>query len=71
MGLALVVIEEYARATVHLRDNDALSAVYDKRAIIRHERHIAHVNFLFLHVADRLRAGIFVDLKNRQPQRHL
>src|SRR5690606_34277237 len=38
MRLALVVIEEHAWRTMHLRDDDALGAVHDEGAIHRHER---------------------------------
>ncbi len=30
-----------------LRDNDTLCAIDDKRSVVRHDRHIAHKNFLF------------------------
>src|SRR3546814_8590546 len=44
MGLALVVVEEHARAAVHLADADALGAVDDEGALVGHERHVAHVD---------------------------
>ncbi len=53
MGLALVMIEEHAGAAVHLADDDTLGPVDDKGAVIGHERHVAHVNRLFLDIADR------------------
>ena len=71
MRLALVVIEENAWRTVHLRYDHALGAVYNERAVIGHERHVAHVNVLFLDVLDRLRARILVDIEHDQAQRHL
>ena len=52
--LAAVVVEEHARAAVHLRDDDALGAVDDEGAVVRHERHVAHVDILLLDVADAL-----------------
>jgi hypothetical protein len=43
VGLAAVMIEQHARRTVHLADDDALGAVDDEGAVLRHERHVAHV----------------------------
>ena len=71
MALALVVIEEHARRTVHLRDDDALGAVDDERAVRRHEGHVAHVDVLLLDVLDRLGAGVGIDIEHDQAQRHL
>ena len=71
VGLALVVIEEHAGRTVHLRDDDALGAVDDEGAVHGHERDIAHVDVLLLDVLDRLRAGFLVDIEHDQAQRHL
>ena len=71
MGLALVVIEEHAGRTMHLRDDDALGAVDDEGAVHGHERDIAHVDVLLLDVLDRLGAGFLVDIEHDQAQRHL
>ena len=71
MGLALVVVEEHAGRTMHLRDDDALGAVDDEGAVHGHERNVAHVDVLLLDVLDRLRAGLFVDIEHDQAQRHL
>ena len=54
--LALVVVEEDARAAVQLADDDALGAVDDERAGVRHQRDLAEVDLLLLDVADRLRS---------------
>src|SRR3546814_3520524 len=54
MGLAAVVVEEHARRTVQLRDDDALGAVDDEGAVVGHERDLAHVDLLLLHVLDGL-----------------
>ena len=48
------MIEEHARRTVQLRDDDALGAVDDEGAGVGHERQFAHVDFLLLDVLDRL-----------------
>ena len=71
MGLALVVIEEHAGRTMHLRDDDALGAVDDEGAVHGHERDVAHVDILLLDVLDRLGAGLLVDIEHDQAQRHL
>ena len=71
MALALVVIEEHARRTVHLRDDDALGAVDDEGAVRRHEGHVAHVDVLLLDVLDRLGAGVRIDIEHDQAQRDL
>ncbi len=68
MRAAAVVIEEDARRAVHLRDDDALGAVDHERAVRRHERHVAHVDVLLLHVLDRLRAGLLVDVEHDETQ---
>ena len=69
--LALVVVEEHARRAVHLRDDDALGAVDDEGAVVRHERHVAHVDVLLLDILDGLRAGFLVDIEHDEAQRHL
>ena len=71
MGLALVVIEEHAGRAVHLRDDDALGAVDDERAVVGHERDVAHVDILLLDVLDGLGAGFLVDIEHDEAQRHL
>ncbi len=71
MRLALVVVEEHAGRTVHLRDDDAFGAVDDEGAVHRHERDVAHVDVLLLDVLDRLRAGFLVDIEHDEAQRHL
>ena len=71
MGLALVVVEEHARRAVHLRDDDALGAVDDEGAVVRHERHVAHVDVLLLDVLDRAGLGVRIDIEHDQAQGHL
>ena len=71
MRLALVVVEEHTRRAMHLADNDALSTIDNERAVIGHQRHVAHVNGLFLDIADRLGAGILIEVPHDQPQHHL
>src|SRR5579859_6281314 len=71
MGLALVVIEEHARGTMHLRDDDALGAIDHEGAVGRHQGHVAHIDVLLLDVADRAGAGVFIDIPDDQTQGHL
>ena len=71
MRLALVVIEEHAGRAVHLRDDDALRAVDDEGAVLRHERHVAHVDILLLDVLELARPGVLVHIEHDEAQRHL
>ncbi len=71
MGLALVVVEEHAGRTVHLRDDDALGAVDDERALVRHQRNVAEIDVLLLDVLDRFRAGFLIRFEHDEAQLHL
>ena len=53
---------------MHLRNDDALGSVDDERSVRRHQRHIAHIDVLLLHVLDGARAGLFVDVEHDQTQ---
>ena len=64
----LVMVEENAWRPVHLTDDHALGAVDDERAVGRHERHIAHINVLLLHVLDGLRARLLVHIEHDKAQ---
>ena len=68
VGLALVVVEEDARRTVHLGDDDALGAVDDEGALVGHERDVAHVDVLLLDVLDGAGAGFLVGFEHDQAQ---
>ena len=68
MGFALVVIEEHARAAMHLRDDDALGAIDDEGAVIRHQGHVAHIDGLLLDVADRAGAGVFIKVPDDETE---
>jgi hypothetical protein len=65
--LALVVIEEHAGRAVQLADDHPLRAVDDERAGVRHQRDLAEVDLLLLDVADRLDAGLLVDVPHDEP----
>ena len=68
--LALVVVEEDARAAVELADDDALGAVDDERTGVRHQRDLAEVDLLLLDVADDALAAI-AGVVDHQLRRHL
>ena len=66
--LALVVFKEHAWRTMQLRHDHTFRAVDHERTGRRHERHFAHVDFLFLHfLDDRLARRFLVE----QHQAHL
>src|SRR3569833_2239952 len=60
-------LEEHARRTVQLADNDALGTVHDERSVVRHQRDFAEEDFLFVDVADALGSGLGVTRINREP----
>src|ERR1700730_18989589 len=71
MRLALVMVKEDPRGTMHVTDNDALGAVDDEGAVRGHERDIAHVDVLLLNILYGPRPGLFVNIEHDEPQRHL
>ena len=68
---AAVMVEQYARRTVHLRYDNALCTVDEEGAVMRHERHVAHVDVLLLDIENRTRFGVGVNFKHDQAQRNL
>ncbi len=50
MGFTLIAVKEDARATMQLRNNNALGTIDNKGTVIGHERNFAHVHFLFFDV---------------------
>src|SRR5207249_1028565 len=64
-------VEERARRSVQLRDDDALGAVDDERAVVGHQRDVAVVDLLLLDVADGLHAGLGVLVPDDETDRHL
>ena len=50
VGLTFVTVKEDARATVQLRNDNALGTVDNEGTIVGHERNFAHVDFLFFNV---------------------
>ena len=69
VGLAAVVVVEDARRTVHLRHDHPLGAVDHERAVVGHQRQVAHVDVLLLDVAHALGAGIVIHVPYDQAQR--
>ncbi len=69
MGLAAIMVKQHARRAVHLADDNALGAVDDKGAVLRHERHVAHVHILLLDIEHTARFGIGIDFEHDQAQR--
>jgi hypothetical protein len=71
VGLAAVVLEEHARRTVQLRNDDALGAVDHEGAGGGHERDLAHVDLLLLDLLDGLlrRLAIHDDQTHARAQR--
>ena len=70
MGLAAVMIEEHTGRTVHLRDDHALGAVHDEGTVRCHQGHVAHIDILFLDVADRTGTGDLVLFPHLKAQCH-
>ena len=68
MGLALVVVKKDAGRTVELGDDDPLGAVDDEGPGLGHERHFAHVDFLFLNILDDLGTGRGIAVIDDQAQ---
>ena len=71
MRFAAVMVEQYARRTVHLRYDNALCTVDEEGAVMRHERHVAHVDVLLLDIENRTRFGVGINLKHDQAKGNL
>ncbi len=64
-------LEEHTRASVELRDDDALGPVDDEGPITGEHGDLTEVDLLLLDVADRARARILVHVPDDETQRHL
>src|SRR6185503_19890671 len=64
-------LEEHARRTMKLRNDDALRAVDDERAVVRHQRDFTKEDFLFLDVADRQDFRVRIFVEDSEPDLHL
>src|SRR5579859_2783076 len=67
VGAVVGGLKEDAGRAVQLAHDDALGAVDDERAVLRHQRNVAEENFLLLDVADALVARLRVLVVNGQP----
>ncbi len=56
---------------MHLTDDNALCAIDNEGTVGRHERHVAHIDVLFLDVLHGAGSGLFVHIKDDQSQSHL
>ncbi|MNT76509.1 hypothetical protein D3C72_2155210 [compost metagenome] len=65
------MIEEHARRTMQLRNNNALSTVDDERTISSHQWDFAQVNFLFFYVTDAACFCFFINIKHDQAKSYL
>ncbi len=63
-------LKEDAGRAVQLADDDALGAVDDEGAILRHQRNVAEEHFLFLDVANRFRARLRVFVVDGEANGH-
>ncbi len=59
-------LEEHAGRAVQLRNDDALGAIDDEGAVVRHQRNFAEEDFLLLNVAHALGAGLGIFGVHRQ-----
>ena len=71
VGAVVRGLEEHAGRAVQLADDDALGAVDDEGAVLRHQRNVAEENFLLFNVADRAVAGLGVLVPDGQAHRDL
>ena len=71
MRFAPVMVKKDTRAAMHLGNNNTFRAIDDEGTVVGHERHIAHVDILFLDVAHRTAAGFLIHIPNDQAQPHL
>ena len=71
VGLPLVVLEEHPGRAVELTHDHPLGAVDHEGAVPGHQRHLAEVDLLLLHVADAARAGLGVDVPKHELDRDL
>ena len=67
-GFAFVMVKKDARRTVHLRNDDTLGTVENKRTFVRHQRNVAHIDILLLNVVNGLGTGSLVGIPDNQTQ---
>ena len=66
----LIMVKEDPGRTMQLRHHDALGAVDDKGPGVCHQRNLAEVNLLLLHVANGLDGRFFIDVPNDESDDH-
>ena len=71
MGLAFIMVKKDAWRTVQLRNNDPLCPVDHEGAVVSHQGHLAHVNFLLLNIAQNLGTASFALIEDNQSQRRM
>src|SRR6266542_3052555 len=64
--LPFVVIEEDAGRTMELGHDDALGTVHHERAVLSHQRDLAEIDLLLLHVLDRAHVRLRIDVPDHQ-----
>ena len=64
MSLATIVVEEHTRATMQLGNDNPLGTVNYEGTGFRHQRNLAHVDFLLFDILDCLGRG-FLIIKNQ------
>ncbi len=64
VGAIVRSLEEHARRTVQLADDDTFRAINNEGAVLRHQRNIAEENFLFLDVANGAIASLRVFIED-------
>ena len=69
--LTFVVIVKHARTAMKLTDHDTLGPIDDEGTVVGHQRNLTEEDFLLLHVANRLRAGVLVGIPDNQAHGHL
>ena len=62
------MVKKDARRTVHLRNDDTLGTIENKRTFVRHQRNVAHIDVLLLNVVNGLGAGSLVGIPDDQTQ---
>ena len=71
MRLALVMVEKDPRRPVELADDNPLRAVDNESPVVGHQRHLAEIDFLFLHIADASCVRFRVPIPDHQLNGHL
>ena len=71
MGFAFVVVEKHTWRAVHLRNDNPFRAINDEGAIVRHQRHITHIDILLLDVPNGAGLRFLINIPNHKTQGYL